>query len=170
MADYLPSITIDTAIDALADFLQPFAAASEIVRAQVNRTSMPTGDCVVLTELLSVDLAVPYVDLIASGVAATGRQRFDVQVDFYGASAGDQCRSVMNAFRTGWGFDSFPNGIKPLYTSDGVQSPLVSGEQQWVSRWTLTVSLQYNPVVTLPQQSADELAPNTIDAADLKKG
>lgn len=174
MADYLASLILDDAIDALADFLQPFAAASEIVRARVNRTPMPAGDCIVLTELLSVDLSVPYAEPLAAPVldhvTATGRQRLDVQVDFYGAAAGDQCRAVMNAFRTGWGFDSFPASVKPLYTSDGVQSPLVSGEQQWASRWTLTVSLQYNPVVSLPQQFADALAPNTVDAADLKKG
>lgn len=172
MSDYLPSIVLDTVIDALADFLQPFAAASEIVRAQVNRVSMPPGDCVVLTELLGVDLAVPYAENApaSSAVAVTGRARSDIQIDFYAPSAGDQCRAVMNAFRSGWGFSAFPDTVKPLYTSDGVQAPLVSGEEQWVSRWTLTVSLQYNPIVTLPQQFAEVLAPHTVAAADITEG
>lgn len=161
---YTASVTVDTVIDALGDFLQPFVGSAEIVRAQVNRVSMPPLPCVVLTELFHVDLRVPSQDYDQAGDEAllSVSNRIDIQVDFYGESAGDYCRSVQSAFRTMWGFDKFPAGIKPLYTSDGIQSPLVSGEQQYVARWTLTVSMQYNPVVTVPQEFAEEAAATTI--------
>jgi len=165
---YTSSITVDNVIDALADFLQPFVDGADIIRAQVNRVPMPALPCVVLTELFHVDLRVPSqdYDVLNDEVDLSASNRIDVQVDFYGDSAGDYCRSVETAFRTMWGFDAFPAGIKPLYTSDGIQSPLISGEQQYVSRWTLTVSMQYNPIVSVPQQFADELAATTI-AADV---
>lgn len=165
---YTTSITVDNVIDALADFLQPFVSGADIIRAQVNRVPMPSLPCVVLTELFHVDLRVPSqdYDVLNAEVDLSASNRIDIQVDFYGDSAGDYCRSVETAFRTMWGFDMFPAGIKPLYTSDGIQSPLISGEQQYVSRWTLTVSMQYNPIVSVPQQFADELTATTI-AADV---
>lgn len=168
---YTSSITIDQVIDALAAFLAPFAPGAAIVRAQVNRVALPQNPCIVLTELLQVDLSVPYteyqppVDPIPADGTATilGPTRIDVQIDFYGSAAGEFCKAVKTAFRSHWGFAHFPANIKPLYTSDGIQSPLITGEQQFESRWTLTASLQYNPIVTVPQQFA-EAASTTIAA------
>lgn len=157
---YTPDITVDQIIDALGDFLEPFVGSAEIVRGQVNRTPLPPAPCVVLTEILSVDLAVPYVnsggeDAVDADII--GPTRIDVQIDFYGASAGEQCRATVAAFRTVWGFDQFPANIKPLYMSDGLQAPLTTAEKQYLARWTATASLQYNPAVTVPQEHADEV-------------
>jgi hypothetical protein len=155
---YAPSISVDAVIEALAGFLAPFVPGGQIVRAQVNRVPMPADPCCVLTELLQVDLSMPYADYRPAEDAAnlSGPTRIDVQIDFYGALAGEYCKAAKAAFRSMWGLDQFPANIKPLYMSDGVQSPLITGEQQWQSRWTATASLQYNPIVQVPQQFADE--------------
>lgn len=155
----MPSIIIDAVIDALATYLTPFVAGAPIIRGQVNRVAMPQGAFVELTEILTVDLSVPYAgyDTVLGTAILHGPARIDVQVDFYGAAAGDYCKAAKTAFRTGWGFDAFPADIKPLYMSDGTQSPLITAEQQYESRWTLTASMQYNPTVTLPQEFADTL-------------
>lgn len=165
---YTSSITIDAVIDALADFLQPFVGSAEIIRAQVNRTSMPSNPCVVLTELLQVDLSVPRTEYQPDDNTATihGPARIDIQIDFYGVQAGEFCKSVKSAFRSEWGFARFPTNIKPLYTSDGIQSPLITGEKQYESRWTLTATLQYNPTVMVSQEFADEAIPNQLIPAD----
>lgn len=164
---YTSSITIDQVIDALADFIQPFAPNNEIVRAQANRVAMPNNPCIILTEMRQTDLSVPYVnyypDLNSGNI--TGRKQIDVQIDFYGVDAGQICDVVKTAFRSHWGFDNFPENIKPLYTSDGLQSPLTTGEQQYESRWTLTAYMQYNPSVSVPQDFADVLT-TTIMQAD----
>lgn len=169
MANYTASITIDQVIDALAAFLAPFMPGAQIVRAQVNRVALPSNPCAVLTELLQVDLSVPATDYqpLADTATIYGPSRIDVQIDFYGAQAGEFCKTVKTAFRSHWGFAHFPANIKPLYTSDGVQSPLLTGEQQYESRWTLTASMQYNPTVTVPQEFADEAYPTLVIPADV---
>ena len=166
---YTSSITVDQVIDALADFLGPFVPGAQVVRAQVNRVAMPSNPGVVLTEMLQVDLSVPATDYQPDVDTATvyGPTRIDVQIDFYGAQAGEFCKTVKTAFRSHWGYEHFPANIKPLYTSDGMQSPLTTGEQQYESRWTLTASLQYNPTVTVPQEFADVLTPNKVLPADV---
>lgn len=169
MANYTSSITVDQVIDALAAFLVPFMPGAQIVRAQVNRVALPSNPCAVLTELLQVDLSVPATDYqpLANTATIYGPSRIDVQIDFYGAQAGEFCKTVKTAFRSHWGFAHFPANIRPLYTSDGVQSPLLTGEQQYESRWTLTASIQYNPTVTVPQEFADVAYPALVIPADV---
>lgn len=166
---YTSSITVDQVIDALADFLAPFVPGAQVVRAQVNRVAMPSNPGVVLTEMLQVDLSVPATEYQPDAGTATieGPTRIDIQIDFYGEQAGEFCKTVKTAFRSHWGFSHFPANIKPLYTSDGIQTPLTTGEQQYESRWTLTASLQYNPIVTVPQDFADVLTPNKVLPADV---
>lgn len=166
---YTSSITVDQVIDALADVIQPFVDGAQIVRAQANRVSMPDEPCVVLTELLEVDLSVPAqsYDPINDLAIVVGPTRIDVQIDFYSPLAGDFCKSIKSVLRSPWGFEQFPVYVKPLYTSDGIQAPLITGEQQYESRWTLTVSLQYNPTVSVPQEFADVATPNELIPADL---
>ena len=169
MANYTSSITVDQVIDALKAFLAPFMPGAQIVRAQVNRVALPSNPCAVLTELLQVDLSVPATDYqpLANTATIYGPSRIDVQIDFYGAQAGEFCKTVKTAFRSHWGFAHFPANIKPLYTSDGIQSPLLTGEQQYESRWTLTASMQYNPTVTVPQEFADVAYPALVIPADV---
>ena len=166
---YTASITVDQVIDALAVFLAPFVPGAEVVRAQVNRVAMPPNPCVILTEMMQVDLTVPATDYQPDVDTATiyGPTRIDVQIDFYGAQAGEFCKTVKTAFRSHWGYEHFPANIKPLYTSDGMQSPFTTGEQQYESRWTMTASMQYNPTVTGPQDFADDLGVASITPADV---
>lgn len=166
---YTPTITVDEVIDALADFLQPFCPGAQIVRAQVNRVPQPPSPCVVLTEVLQLDLETPSNthrnDDDETDISTP--TRVDIQVDFYGSQGGDFCRAVKSVFRSEYAPAQFPDGIKPLYCSDGIQAPLVTGERQYESRWTITASLQYNPLVAVPQESANELSANIDAPVDL---
>lgn len=168
MTDYVSTITIDNVIDALADVIGLFVEGAEVIRAQVNRVAMP-NPCVVLTEIMQSDLSVPRVEYDPDNDAAIlhGPSQINVQIDFYGAKAGEWCKSAKTALRSSWGVGQFPANIKPLYTNDGMQSPLVTGEQQYESRWTLTVIMQYNPTVSVPQQYADVVTVDTFRAVDI---
>lgn len=153
-------MTVDNAIAALADFLQPLMpAGTEIVRAQVNRVPQPAGPCVVLTELLQVQLETTTAQYnpVTGQAAYTQPKRLDVQMDFYDPSAAEMCTIAQTMLRSAYGVSSevWPDGVSPLYCNDGVQAPLVTGEQQYESRWTMTVSLQYNAPVTVAQSYFD---------------
>lgn len=169
MPNFVPSVTVDNVIDGFAAFMQSFMRGGQVVRGQGNRVPFPSDPCAVLTEILRSDLQIPYESYtplldIATLNSAT---RIDVQADVYGLDAGDISQAIVAAFRTGWGFTQFPNAIKPLFCSDARQSPLITGEQQFESRWTFTASLQYNPTVTVPQQYADVAEATVLPPVDL---
>lgn len=163
MADYIPSITVDEVIEALGLFLQPFAASAEIVRGQVNRTPPPSGSHIVLTEILRVPVEQPIV-VITDITAPT---RIDVQIDFYDPGAGDYVAAFAAAYRSQWAYDQFPATIKPAYCTDPMQAPFISGEHQWLTRWTCTASVLYAPLVKVPQQTADELSATIQTPVDI---
>lgn len=165
---YIPTITIDAVITALAAFLQPFVGiGTPIIRAQQNRVPPPITGFVELQELLEMDLETPaFVNNGAADVlqaTITTPTRIDIQVDFYGPSAGDWCKAVKAVYRSPYAPDQFPAGIAPLYCSDGQQAPLITGEEQYENRWIITATLQYNPDVIIPQQSATTLEVKTIE-------
>ena len=156
---YVASIAVDTVIEAMGAFIQPFVGSAQIVRAQVNRVAPPNGPFVELTELLQADLEYPrswYVNTWQQR-NIIGPKRIAIQADFYGPLSGDWCACVKQAFKTAYAVALFPTGIAPLFTDDGHQAPLITGEEQYLRRWALTLSLQYNPIVVIPEQSADVL-------------
>jgi len=157
---YVPSIVIDSVIEAFGAFIQPFVGNAQIVRAHVNRVPPPPTPFVKLNEILLADLEVPAtyndgVNQIGSIVSPT---RIHIQADFYGQQAGDWCKAVKGVYRTTYATLQFPSNIQPLYCDDGMMSPLVTGEEQYLNRWTMTMVAQYNPILTVPLQSADQLA------------
>lgn len=167
--EYVPSIAIDSVFDALGAFIQPFVGAAQVIRAQVNRVAMPVGSFVELTEIASSDLEVPRstYDGVNFQSDIIGPKRLMIQADFYGASAGDWCAAVKTVWRTSYATAQFPAGIAPLYCDDGQEAPLITGEEQYERRWALTMSLQYNPTVIVPLQSADTLGMSIIKGADV---
>lgn len=166
MADYANSITVNTIMDTLSGLIRNFVGTAQIVRGQANRVAYPKAPFVMLTELRSTDLQVPHVEydfsIGANSVTVNNAQRFEVQVDFYASNAGDMCSAVMSALRSSWGWDQFPENIRPLYTHEAIQAPLITGEQQYANRWILVTALQYNPSFTAPQQYASNATATTL--------
>lgn len=163
---YVSSIAIDTIIEALGAFIQPFVESTQIIRAQVNRVAMPVGSFVELTEILQCDIATPTGsdDTVNQQTDYLSPKRIDIQADFYGPSSGEYCTAIKGVWRTPYASAQFPDNIQPLYCSDGHQAPLVTGEEQYVTRWTLTASLEYLPNVIVPQQSATALSMNILES------
>lgn len=164
-----PSITIDNVVNALADFLEPLMpAGTQIVRAQVNRVAMPEPPCIVLIEMGQYDLATTRntYDII-TGADFQRSTRIDVQIDFYDGQAGEMCNTVKTLLRSSYGPDNFPDNIKPLYCSDGIQAPLITGEEQYEARWTITASMQYNPVINVAAEQFNTVGETSVIAADL---
>ena len=165
---YVSSIALDSVFDALGAFIQPFVGTAQVVRAQVNRVAMPVGSFVELTEIASSDLEVPRstYDGVNFQSDIIGPKRLMIQADFYGASAGDWCAAVKTVWRTAYAVAQFPAGIAPLYCDDGHEMPLITGEEQYLKRWVLSMLLQYNPVICVPQLVANALKINIVQAVD----
>lgn len=164
-AMYVPSIAIDSVFDALGLFFQPFVNGAQVIRAQVNRVAMPLGSFVEMTEIASVDLEVPRMWYDGTNFQRNiiGPKRLMIQADFYGPQAGDWCAAIKTVWRTPYATAQFPAGIAPLYCDDGHEAPLITGEEQYERRWALTMSVQYNPVIVVPLQSADTLKMNIVE-------
>lgn len=169
MTNYVTDHTVDNVIVALADFLQPFAPDAQIVRAQANNVPMPIGPCIYLTELFTIDIetSTVFYDSVADTSSIKAPKKIDIQIDYYGPLASEYCAAVQAVFRTPYAFEAFPSWIKPLYLDDGRQNPFISAEQNWVSRWTTTAHLQYNPSVIVPQQFADTVTVTRLPPADI---
>lgn len=165
---FTPSIVVDSVIDALADFVEPFLNGGKCYRTQQNRVPLPKAPCAMLTEITTVRLETSAVEFdsdnqISEIVTPT---RIDIQVDIYGEASGDQATGLAAALGSQWAWEQFPAHIKPLYASDPIQAPSVTGEQQYSGRWSVTASLQYNPSVTVPSPSAVVLSMGTPVVSD----
>jgi hypothetical protein len=142
----------------------------EVVQGLGNRASMPAGPFVAMTAVLQKRLATnqdaytdPYPLPDPGSRAVQQNTRFDVQLDFYGPSAGDWAAMTSTLLRDDDGCAALSPDCQPLYADEGRQVPFVSGEEQYVLRWTVTACLQYNPVTTLPQQFAGAAAVTLIN-------
>jgi hypothetical protein len=161
----MPTITITekNLLKALGDFISS-VVSTEVVRGQVNRVPALPGGSVVMSPLLSMPLSTTvqtYTD--TSTVHTTNLKRstqWAAQIDCYGTSANDDAVVISIALRSLYGCDFFKATgleIQPLYAGDPKQLPLITGENQYLERWGFDAVLQYNPVISVDQQFADQL-------------
>lgn len=103
---------------------------------------------------------------VASEVMYVGRRldeidtQLGVQLDFHGPNATNNVFAVDALFFSEYATNAFAGSgfdVHPLYAEPPRQSPFINAEQQYEYRWTMDVQLQVNPVVTTPQQFADEV-------------
>lgn len=158
------NVTESDLFTALRSFLLTILGTSvEVIQAQNNRVPMPIGPFVAMTPLMVEGLSTPVTRYLDPG-SGTGERhdvrttRWSVQLDFYGPGAGMQAATVAGIWRTDYAADLLSSGpLQPLYPGDPRQTSIVNAEQQWESRWTLELYAQFNPVITSPQQFADQL-------------
>ncbi|MDE3023799.1 MAG: hypothetical protein KGI54_18440, partial [Pseudomonadota bacterium] len=161
MADILPNITESNVLNALRNYLLTIVGC-EVIRGQVNRVSMPKGDFIVLTPIQRVALSTNVDEYVAASSKKTIERpiKFTVQIDCYGGAAGERAQTISMLLRdenstlnfAGSGFD-----IATLYADDPQQMPLLTGENQYLERWTFNAIIQMNPIVNIYQDFATSL-------------
>lgn len=158
------SITDQDIFAALRVFLISIVpGATEVVQEQDNQVAMPLGGFVGMNNVGSKRLDTNVVTY-APGTENPGTKsiqaatQYTMQLDFYGPAAGDWANTAQMLFRDEYATNLFPEDIQPLYADDPVQMPLIDGESQYEKRWRMNAVLQYNPVVTVAQDFATELA------------
>lgn len=131
-------------------------ANTPVVQGQVNLVAMPTTGFVVMTSLSQDRLStnVHTYDKNAQTKAITVPTKYEIQLDFYGATSQAWSMEVQTLFRDSYAVENMPSNIVPLYADNPMQLPLINGEEQYEQRWKITAAIQYNPIITVTQQSA----------------
>jgi hypothetical protein len=110
---------------------------------------------------------------VASGKLAAGirqdlqKTQLKIQLDVHGPNSGDNSQIITDIFRSERGIEMFAYSgfdLTPLFSSDPLQAPYKNGEQQIEERWVVDLNMQINPIVTTPQQFADQLEATVINA------
>jgi hypothetical protein len=134
---------------------------TEVIQGQANRVPEPVSDTFVVFTFIAQQRLSTNVDTYGvTGLekTITMDNQQGVQLDIHGEQSSN-CTQLINLL---WR-DDFSclvlegTGISPLYCDDPHQAPFINAENQYENRWVMTVYLQANPVVTVPQDSADVL-------------
>lgn len=171
------SLTDNDIYDALIGFFELIVpSGTPILRGQQNRVPQPNVDYVLMTTLgaprrigTNADSTEAVFDAdgnITGFVAAvTTDYEYRVQADFYSSLAESWAIAAEQLWRDTIGWTAMPAGMKPLYTEDARQLPLIGAENQWIQRWTMTLVLDYQPTWMQPTEAATAVTviPEPID-------
>jgi len=165
MAATYANITETNAFTALRAFVLAYVDC-EVIRSPVNRVAMPKNDFIALTPIRQTALETNAHAYTATEETVKRPTQYTIQADFYGARASDRAHTITTLFRdeiacqflADSGFD-----IQPLFASDPQQLPIVTGEEQYLERWTALFELQMNPILTLTIETANTLAVGVLN-------
>lgn len=174
--NYVISITQDQLFTALLPWLRTITSlpASCVFQGDGNRTPLPfpTPGFVIVTIIKTRPLNTPVDedDTTAGNPVQTNIERHyevTVQLDFYSGptvgntsgTAFDWKTMVENVWHDQATVDALEPTCTPLYSNPAIMGPLDDAEVQFEQRWTMEVTLQFNPVISVPQQYANILGP-----------
>ncbi|WP_083274593.1 phage neck terminator protein [Novosphingobium resinovorum] len=150
-----------------AFLLNVLADDVEVFQGQDNNVPMPTREnFVVMTASARQQLSqtVHTYDPEEGEKEISRSTSMHFQLDTYGPNASDNVQVITTLFRDAYGVDFLrPFGLAPLFCDDGAQMPLVTGEKQYLQRWTMRGVLQTNLAVTLPAEFADNLITTLVE-------
>ncbi|WP_291351439.1 hypothetical protein [Acidovorax sp. 16-64-162] len=98
MADILPSVTETQAFTALGTVIQSVVGCP-VIRAQVNRTAMPVGDFIVMTQRSFTRLSTNVVKSTSTTKTMMQPVKWAIQIDCYGLLAADRATSISTILR-----------------------------------------------------------------------
>lgn len=159
-----PSITETQVFTALRAFVLTIVSC-EVVRLPANRVPMPAGAFVGLSPVSNIPLSTNVASYTDTAKNVERASQITLQVDCYGPGSGDRATAISTLLRDAYACEQFAASgfdIQPLYAGDAKQLPLVDGEQQYEERWSFEAVMQFNPVITLPQDSATSLTPDVV--------
>lgn len=165
-------MSVDLAVATTGRFLaslMPWIPAGHIIRGQVNNVPAPLPPSIVITEILMAQYTTTRTSMNALGTQASYLmpKRLDLQIDCYGNRAGEMANIATTMLRSLAATEYFPDGIEPLYCTDPMQAPLITGEKQYENRFTLTFSVQYNEAVTITTDSFNIVGETSVTPADI---
>lgn len=141
-----------------------------VLQGLPNRSSMPLASPGYVTMQLSLSSRLNYnidtwdpTDPAPTAITSETHWKERIQVDFYGASAGDWSKVFAGLWKDETAVLALQPVCEPLYANDPLMAPLEDDEQQYELRRTVEAFLQYNPVTAVPMQFADTLEVTLIN-------
>lgn len=128
--------------------------AANILAGYNNKVQLPSdNNYIIFTVLGQTRIGTPIVEFkdgtkIGSNTSYQDFQ-VDVQIDFYGQFAFDRANDIINISRTLFLCDLMkPYGVQPIACDEAQNLTSVSGEKEYVERWTVTLTVDYRDAVS----------------------
>lgn len=168
--------TLDKLYERLGGFIesilspQPGPLALPVIQLPENRVAMPppVPGFIGMTAriqgriMTNLDRWNPS-DVAPVALSIEQATRLAVQLDCYGANSGDWAAILATVLRDEYAVGPLAPELSPLYTESPRFAPLVAGEEQYERRWIVEAIVQYNPVVSVPMQFANQAEVTTIN-------
>ncbi len=157
----VPSLSdVYAAVRALLLYVVP--TGTEVVQGLGNRVPMPRDPFVCMTLTMQQKITTNIFTYNDPGTGVGMKEiehqtQLMMQLDFYGPLSGQWAAAVSALFRDSVGVELLSSACAPLYADDASMMPLINGEQEYEERWMLAGYLQWNPVLTTPQEFADSI-------------
>lgn len=178
-------VTVDLTEDMVTTAVRAFILAVvpdppvEVVQGQANKVPSPMPpDYLVFWPIWRGRLATNEDSGASTDPAPTTRTmkqstQADIQLDLHGPRGADLAQIIATLWRDPFACEFFdawvdpgtnaPISLQPLFCDDGHQMPFIDENKQYEDRWTLSLSMQINPVVSTTQQYADTVAIGLIE-------
>lgn len=148
--------------------VQPFLASittldpSVVIQGLPNRASMPPAvpGYISMTDVTRQRLnynidTYDTTDPDPTQINIETHFKIGLQLDVYGPTAYDMASIIEQLWFDDVGVQALLPTCSPLYTDPSMQAPLTDSEEQYERHYIIMAYLQYNPVVTNPQQFAN---------------
>lgn len=162
----LPTPNLDAVFTKVRAFVLAVApSGTPVLRGPLNRVPQPTVDHVIITPLFHKRLRtnVHTDDPLNDLQSVEQGTQVHIQADCYGSSSGDLSQALSTLWRDEFGVSVLSPEAVPLYTDTARMVPLVTGEEQFLERFTLTLILQWNPAIVIAQEYADAAEATLIE-------
>lgn len=131
--------------------------ANNIFAGYGNKVELPqNNNYIVFTILNPIRTGTPII--VNSSTSENGMVtsyqdfRLPVQIDFYGDFAFDRANDIINISRTDFLCSFFkPYDIQPIACDDARNLTGISGEDEYVERWMVSLEIDYRDAVSVSQ-------------------
>jgi hypothetical protein len=165
-----PGLSVTPSQDQVYQAMEAFLAGVlpsnvPVIRGLPNRAAMPPTPpgFVAMQALFENRLRMAIDTFVTTGTAPPTTYSIEqglelmMQVDCYGKHSGTWASIISTTFQDTYGCNALGPNCQPLYCNEARMIPLTNEELAYEERYSLDMRLQFNPVVTPPQQYTDAL-------------
>ena len=124
--------------------------STNIICGYNNHVKLPDNNNYIIFTILSpFRYGTPRVVTNYNGNTSYQTYRVPIQIDFYGDFAFDRANDIINISRTEFLCKFLePYGIQPIACDEAQNLTGISGEQEYVERWTVRLEIDYDDAVS----------------------